>query len=352
MPDQITDSGLPPSENVFQEPIAHKSHSGSDSCYQQRIAYSVKIFRTTIRLAGIVQLLVQIVKAFMSLAEAGNIRLSIIVGLIVGALFVVVSLPPFLERAIAHVASQLQRSRFRTGLYLFPFLLSALVLWAKIKIGPTSDEWRHVSSEGSLSEYGTAVAYLLIPIFAYPMLKQFKRQGKRLMASLYALFIAGAVFIGMEEISWGQRILGFQEPQFWTDHNVQSEFTFHNFAFFQNNLLHLSFVIAGFIGSFCWLGLRYWQKRQHASRTDTSQLAPKLEPTYLLPDWPLSSFFYPTLIFYSLLEFTDIAQRFNFLHSADQEHWEFIMSLGVLMFVVINFFRQGQERDRMRQDLR
>lgn len=161
------------------------------------------------------------------------------------------------------------------------------------------------------------------------------------MGALYLLFAAGAFFVGMEEISWGQRILGFQEPEFWTKHNVQSEFTFHNFAFYQNHLLSLSFLVAGFVGSFCWIVLRYWQKQ----RTPSQQ--PALDLNYLLPDWPVSSFFYPIFLFYLIIDYTAFSDRIQFFNSFDQEHWELVMGLGVLLFAVISFFRQGREYDAL-----
>ena len=315
--------------------------SAPTSRYLQRIAYSAKVFRITLRAAGIVLLIVQIVKAFLSVAEGeGFITLSIASAIAIAILAIVVSLPPFLDNAIAKFAARLSRSSL--PIYIFPLVLTAIILLIKIMVGPTSEQWRYMSSEGSLSEYGTAIAYLLMPVFTSPIARQFRRQGNRLMSSMYWLLTAAAFFVGMEEISWGQRLLGFEEPEFWSKHNVQSEFTFHNFGFFQEHLLHWSFIVVGFIGSFCWIALRRWQKKQGVA-------APRLDLSYILPDWPISSFFYPVLIFYCVID-TDLRDRYDFLKSADQEHWEFVMSLGILLFFVICFFRQAREGDKLKAD--
>ena len=313
------------------------------SRYSQRIAYSAKVFRITLRLAGVILLLVQIVKAFISAAEGeGLITLSIASASALAILAIAASLPPFLENAIAKFAARLRQPRFGLYIYIVPLVLTAIILLVKVMVGPTSEQWRYMSSEGSISEYGTAIAYLLAPVFTVPIAKQFKRQGNRLMSSLYYLITAAAFFVGMEEISWGQRLLGYEEPEFWSKHNVQSEFTFHNFGFFQEHLLHLSFIFASFIGSFCWVALRYWQKKQ------TVEKPRKLDWSYLLPDWPISAFFYPTLIFYMVID-TELRDRYDFLRSADQEHWEFVMSLGILLFFVICFFRQAKDNDSIRE---
>ena len=38
------------------------------------------------------------------------------------------------------------------------------------------------------------------------------------------------IFVGGEEFSWGQRLLGFTPPDVFLEHNTQQEFTLHNFA--------------------------------------------------------------------------------------------------------------------------
>ena len=312
--------------------------------YQQRIAYSAKVFRYTLRAAGVVLLVVQIVKAFISAAEGeGFITLSIASAAAIAIAAIAASRPPFLDNAIAKFAARLRRPSFNRLVFLFPIALTALILLVKIMVGPTSEQWRYMSSEGSLSEYGTAIAYLLMPVFTIPIAKQFKRQGNRLMSSLYWLLAAAAFFVGMEEISWGQRLLGYEEPAFWTEHNVQGEFTFHNFGFFQEHLLHLSFIIVGFIGSFCWIALRCWQK------TQKDRQPARLDLSYIFPDWPISSFFYPVSIFYMVID-TRLRDDYEFLRSADQEHWEFVMSLGILLFFVICFFRQAREGDVLKSN--
>lgn len=45
-------------------------------------------------------------------------------------------------------------------------------------------------------------------------------------------FLVGlfCIFVGGEEFSWGQRLLGFTPPDVFLEHNTQQEFTLHNFA--------------------------------------------------------------------------------------------------------------------------
>lgn len=48
---------------------------------------------------------------------------------------------------------------------------------------------------------------------------------------VFDLLVGGfCLFVGGEEFSWGQRLLGFTPPDVFLEHNTQQEFTLHNFA--------------------------------------------------------------------------------------------------------------------------
>lgn len=80
-------------------------------------------------------------------------------------------------------------------------------------------------TEDFYGEYATALAFLLAGLlFAVLACRRVAGQ-KRLMWALMAL---GLTFVGMEELSWGQRILGFSTPQFLAAVNLQAELTLHN----------------------------------------------------------------------------------------------------------------------------
>ncbi len=53
-------------------------------------------------------------------------------------------------------------------------------------------------------------------------------------------------FVAMEEISWGQRLLGYRPPTFFLEHNFQQEFNFHNVVDTDYRKLVLKLVIVGY----------------------------------------------------------------------------------------------------------
>jgi hypothetical protein len=54
------------------------------------------------------------------------------------------------------------------------------------------------------------------------------RRGHRMQALLWAAFVLAGIFIVGEEISWGQRLFGFETPDVLEDINRQDEANLHN----------------------------------------------------------------------------------------------------------------------------
>ena len=72
----------------------------------------------------------------------------------------------------------------------------------------------------------------------------------RLTTHTFPWFLYGiALFcfiVAMEEISWGQRLLGYRPPVYFLEHNFQQEFNFHNVVETDYRKLALKLIIAGY----------------------------------------------------------------------------------------------------------
>lgn len=86
-------------------------------------------------------------------------------------------------------------------------------------------------AEGGLIESLTAEALLGAVILSiYRIVKL--RTHRPLLFLLFLGLVAGVFLFGFgEELSWGQRIFGFQSPHFFVENNSQGETTIHNFVF-------------------------------------------------------------------------------------------------------------------------
>ena len=137
----------------------------------------------------------------------------------------------------------------------------------------------------------------------------YKSKKKRSVNSLIWLFFSMFCFIvSAEEISWGERIIGFTLNSI-SELSIQGETNFHNLPFFHNLLLDpLLHILCIFLG---WLGWRKW---------------PYLSS---LPSKEYSLFFLSVSLFFA---YYDLSWASTVQHIRnDQEIFEFLFSTGIFM---------------------
>lgn len=109
--------------------------------------------------------------------------------------------------------------------YLVP-LLAIPVLAALYFI--SFDLFDFLLVEDGLIENAQVVVLVGVVIFAAALAVRLGRQGRRSAAVIYAVLAVGALFVAIEEISWGQRILGLTTPEALDVINRQGELNVHN----------------------------------------------------------------------------------------------------------------------------
>jgi hypothetical protein len=151
-------------------------------------------------------------------------------------------------------------------------------------------------------------------------------------------FSIGLFVIAMEEISWGQRIVGMDTPEFFATNNAKEEINFHNMYGFP---LHTAYLIVGAYGAFARILVP----------SDLSRRYPTLVELFTPSLLTFLYFFIPFLLYayyeylyhrYMMplqLEWSEIFRPEDFIDGKDQEPIELLLSLGFLLFVVINTYR-------------
>lgn len=91
---------------------------------------------------------------------------------------------------------------------------------------------RLAEEDGPIEWLGAAMLLLAAALFGVAFFRdpEGNALGRfRTRRNLFFLFLALVCFVGFgEEISWGQRVFGFETPALLAEHNFQSEFNFHN----------------------------------------------------------------------------------------------------------------------------
>ncbi len=91
--------------------------------------------------------------------------------------------------------------------------------------------------EDGLVEWLTFVVLIVMSAFSFIMSFTFSRSGAEGKAKRVWLFLGFLFFFGaVEEISWGQRILGVESPEWFLKHNRQFETNVHNLVIYGVNL--------------------------------------------------------------------------------------------------------------------
>ncbi len=133
----------------------------------------------------------------------------------------------------------------RAGAVLASLLTLGILLFAAWLEASNADAYYRAVQEDEFLEWSTFWAFILAAgLFARAAVRERRLQGG------FPWFFSGvALFcfvVGMEEISWGQRVLGYRPPVYFLANNFQQELNFHNVVDTSNRKLALKVILAGY----------------------------------------------------------------------------------------------------------
>lgn len=148
------------------------------------------------------------------------------------------------------MATRKVRTSSKYAIILAPVLL--MVLCATFLLNPATRRmtlW--MLEENHPVELLTFVAALAGGVLGLSLAWRARKNGEKpFVVWCYAALGAGLIFVGMEEVAWGQQFLGFASPEVWRSINVQGETTLHNVVGLQGRseifrlMFGLGFLIA------------------------------------------------------------------------------------------------------------
>lgn len=215
----------------------------------------------------------------------------------------------------------------KPAIFLVPFAALALFVSFKWYAGVQNNIYMMALHEDGPVETAGAVAFLVGAYFSLRIALTSRGLGMPFAAAFHLLICAFMAFLGLEEISYGQRIFGFEGPEAIIAGNYQSEFNFHN----QTALSWLMDVLGpdiiiywGLLGFLAPLGLRL-----------AKGLSPKrrFEAGLIFAPWYLASYFLPYALWANIDECC--AQR-TITISHDQEPAEAFLALAFLLYAWVS----------------
>lgn len=166
-------------------------------------------------------------------------------------------------------------------------LIIGIAAYAAFLNANYSDFYYRSAGEDEYIEWATFWAFIgATAIGAMVAVRQWK-SGRVLpwFAAGVSLF---CLFVAMEEISWGQRVLGYRPPVYFLENNFQQEFNVHNVFSTDIRKLVLKAVILGYGVVLPLLGLLPPLRRlleRIAVVVPSAVLVPAFAATYALYEW-------------------------------------------------------------------
>lgn len=143
-----------------------------------------------------------------------------------------------------------------TTVIAFPFVVTFLFALA-LTIPFSRDAATEMLSENRPVELLTTVFLLIAAVVAVQLVRMSRRaEAPTWVVAFYGLFALAGFLVAMEEIAWGQWLLGFETPEAMSEINRQNELTIHNVEGFhgRTEFLRMTFGLGGLFG--VWLGFR------------------------------------------------------------------------------------------------
>lgn len=317
----------------------NKALQGQTRVLQRRMNTFARVIRFTLMVVGIGAIISQLaqISPFLESYPGWTLSYSNMKTLILGIIFFFLGKSRAVENLV-YFSLFSGREKMKRFLFILPFFATIILIIAKIRLGD-SRSYRMILDEGGFIEYGTVIAYYLATGFSIPIGRLFFQLHQKVLGLGYYLYGAFFLFVALEEVSWGQRLFGWEVPRFFKVYNSQEELTIHNLVWFRSHIGEVIIIIS----SICLLGGIFWFRSYYRKRTTHHYI------TYLFPGWFLGSFFVLPLIIYAILEYTD---KFGFFISGDEEFAELLLSLGFLFFVITSYFRQALEVESYGQEHR
>lgn len=167
---------------------------------------------------------------------------------------------------------------------------------------------------------------LLGTAYASFIIAKYWQQKERILAILFFLASIVCFFAAGEEISWGQRLLGINTPEYIAETNTQDEITLHNYGSIFG-YVYRGYMLVGLFGSTAWFFFKILKPKL------SNRL--KLILSNLIPEWYLSPYF-AVAFFYNW-------DRFYLRPRTGEALWEEPMELllmsGISIFFGIKYLR-------------
>ena len=224
----------------------------------------------------------------------------------------------FLTSLLSEISAS-ARTRRSFLLLALAFFLMGCVVVLKLSVQDIY-RYKRLLGEGGILEYLQALILFTSAWVSWLIARDlWRRLAMRLHAVIYGIISFIMLFVGLEEIAWGQVLFGWKTPENIAAVNAQNQTTLHNLEFFQNHLdLNLFLVSVVLLVLVLWRpSVRWIQTRKLVGERISNSAF--FIPRYF---WPL--FFCAAFLSY----FVATESGTELIINIDQEWAEFLLYLA------------------------
>lgn len=244
----------------------------------------------------------------------------------------------FLKRILHQGAQELGISP-RKLLWIWSIPVIAIALGI-IAAGMGKKAYKLYTMEDGIAEIVQVFLYLTAFVYCWKVTRKLWQTEQKFIAALYGFVLIGLFFMIGEELSWGQRIFGWETSETLREINKQEETNLHNIYGVGSTFKWLQMLVGayGTILPLLLLKVDFLKRNRFFS--------------YVIPHYTLIPFFAP-LFFWRIFrnffdmskaEFDQILDGLYFVVSEFNEVMELCFAAGILLFLVYQWQRLQQKQ--------
>jgi uncharacterized membrane protein len=190
------------------------------------------------------------------------------------------------------------------------------------------EAYKWFTAEDGFAETLQVIFYVLAFVMSATFAWRQYRAGERFITLLYLGLSLAFVFMVGEEVSWGQRLIGWETPEVFVEANKQGETNLHNIHGVETAFKWLQMVVGAY-GAILPLILLLWQPGPRWAKLVDA----------VVPHYTLVLYFLPMFIWRLFRNLTEVPSDLYFVVAEYNEVIELILAIGFTLFVLYQLRR-------------
>lgn len=210
-------------------------------------------------------------------------------------------------------------------IWLLPLIIASMGPVAAL-LGKDAYKW--LTAEDGFAETVQIFFYSIALVLGLIIAVRQWRRGEKLIAFLYLVLCFGLLFLIGEELSWGQRLFGWESSATFADFNKQQETNLHNIYGVGSTFKWVQLVVGAY-GTILPLVVLRWNVPDRFEELAAS----------IIPHYSLILYFLPLFIWRIFRNLVEVPDDLYFVVAEYNEVLELVLAIGLFLFMIFQIRR-------------